>query len=448
MSELNGSAAEIRTSNDSTQRNGEPRRTLDWIVDNAWSSGQITDRIVQHIWGSRYIDDAVLYRQDAGANGSYESTWYHLTDHQFSTVALIDNSANLVERVSYTPYGEAQHHWLQDIDGDGDVDAADETLATNALNQRVYQSGYNVDADFNRDGLIDRTDTNMVSSGNFAAALPAGWISALGTGNGIGFSGYVFNVEIDAGGLYTARLRHYDPVWGRWISRDPLDYVDTMNLYGYVSGAPLTENDPLGLYRFSRDPEEDRRIKDGIRELDDWREGMSEGAEWVEDVLDQIGVAGVTVALVGGAIVLTFVTPGIPDEAVIAAILARLGPAGRGLIWAVKRTPGGLTFYKVISHKKAIERLKKGKDVYTKSRSKAKQLQKKSSGGAVHEEPHGPGYYPHYHGKDREGGHCFYGSPQAHINRRSDDEFMYDENRLREWVNFDPYDEPAGATMT
>jgi len=56
----------------------------------------------------------------------------------------------------------------------------------------------------------------------------------LTTGNTIGFSGYVFNREIDAGGLYAVRFRYYDPVWGRWTSRDPAGYTDGMSLYGYV----------------------------------------------------------------------------------------------------------------------------------------------------------------------------------------------------------------------
>lgn len=48
------------------------------------------------------------------------------------------------------------------------------------------------------------------------------------------------------GGLYTVRFRHYDPVWGRWISRDPAGYADSMSLYGYGWGGPVSGSDPSG----------------------------------------------------------------------------------------------------------------------------------------------------------------------------------------------------------
>jgi hypothetical protein len=44
------------------------------------------------------------------------------------TVAVIDDSAKLLERVAYDPYGEARHHagdWAADLDGDGQVTTAE-----------------------------------------------------------------------------------------------------------------------------------------------------------------------------------------------------------------------------------------------------------------------------------------------------------------------------------
>ncbi len=48
-------------------------------------------------------------------------------------------------------------------------------------------------------------------------------------------------------GLYLATYRAFDPVTGRWISRDPIEESGGMNLYGYVGGNPLTLIDPWGL---------------------------------------------------------------------------------------------------------------------------------------------------------------------------------------------------------
>ena len=203
--------------------------------------------------GARYIDDLVLNRLDADNDGDYTDagsyTHYALTDHQFSVVAMISNSRRLIERVSYDAYGTAQHHWMQDVDGDGDIDANDESLTTSASGNSIYQSGYNVDADFNRDGVINSTDTAEVTSSSYAAAIRAGWLSASAVGNTIGYCGYVFNPEHGGseGGIYTVRFRHFDPMWGRWLERDPAGYIDSMSLYGYGAGWPLGDVDPLGL---------------------------------------------------------------------------------------------------------------------------------------------------------------------------------------------------------
>lgn len=43
------------------------------------------------------------------------------------------------------------------------------------------------------------------------------------------------------------RARTYDPVQGRFKQRDPLEYVDGMNLYEYVTSLPTFATDPLGL---------------------------------------------------------------------------------------------------------------------------------------------------------------------------------------------------------
>ena len=117
-------------------------------IDDGWDPQVFpgsTDRIVQHVWGLRYIDDLVLTRQDGNANGSYtekfDTTHYALTDHQFSVVAIIDQTNALVHRVAYTPYGEARHQWYNDVNGDGEVNAADNTAASNASGNAIYEGG-------------------------------------------------------------------------------------------------------------------------------------------------------------------------------------------------------------------------------------------------------------------------------------------------------------------
>ncbi|HBF11828.1 MAG TPA: hypothetical protein DDW49_00310 [Deltaproteobacteria bacterium] len=53
-------------------------------------------------------------------------------------------------------------------------------------------------------------------------------------------------VQNDGTGLYHMRARYYDPVAGRFISRDPIGLVGGMNLYGYVENNPVSYVDPSG----------------------------------------------------------------------------------------------------------------------------------------------------------------------------------------------------------
>jgi RHS repeat-associated protein len=48
-------------------------------------------------------------------------------------------------------------------------------------------------------------------------------------------------------GLYLTWYRAYDPVTGRWLSRDPIKEQGGINLYGYVDGNPINDTDRDGL---------------------------------------------------------------------------------------------------------------------------------------------------------------------------------------------------------
>ncbi len=59
---------------------------------------------------------------------------------------------------------------------------------------------------------------------------------------------YLFSTkEFDPrSGLYYFGARYYDPEVGRWLTPDPMGFVDGMNLYAYVNNSPINLIDPHG----------------------------------------------------------------------------------------------------------------------------------------------------------------------------------------------------------
>ncbi|HRQ73077.1 MAG TPA: RHS repeat-associated core domain-containing protein [Phycisphaerales bacterium] len=232
---------------------------LEERIDDDVDEGFEADRVAQQVWGVRYIDDAVLRRTDANADGDYvdegDRVDYYITDAQVSVVAVVGPTGALRERVVYSPYGEGRHHWPADLDGDGDVDSTDMAWYQNSANLvGIGHANYNPDADLNRDGVVGTQDIILALNWNGKAALASGLISdPNGPDSPVGFCGYVFNAETS---LYTVRFRHYDPVWGRWLQRDPAGYVDGMSLYEFLLSRSTQLLDPTGL-RSAGPPEED-----------------------------------------------------------------------------------------------------------------------------------------------------------------------------------------------
>jgi RHS repeat-associated protein len=60
------------------------------------------------------------------------------------------------------------------------------------------------------------------------------------------YGGMFYNAD---SGLYLTQYRAYDPVAGRWLSRDPMGEMSDpeANLYAYVRGNPISLLDPFGL---------------------------------------------------------------------------------------------------------------------------------------------------------------------------------------------------------
>jgi len=223
-------------------------------IYEGWSSGSpgTVDQRRAWFWGARYIDDAVEMLVDDDNDGDYwfgpleavgDFYYFFLHDAQFSTVAVLDDAANLEERISYDAYGRARHHDWRDNDGDGDYDSTDRPFIPTPSGYAITHANYSVDFDLDRDGDMDTTDLTIGGT-SYPTPLTRGELSYSAIGNIIGYDGYLFDREMEQ---YTVRHRHYDPVLGRWLERDPAGYVDGMNRLSVGSGSPLAGSDPRGL---------------------------------------------------------------------------------------------------------------------------------------------------------------------------------------------------------
>jgi RHS repeat-associated protein len=143
-----------------------------------------------YVYGN-YIDE-VLTMNRAG------QTYYYHQNALWSVEAITDSTAKPVERYSYDAYGLAAV----------------------------------------TDGSFNPISQNSWGTPHSAIGNP--WM----------FAGRQLDEET---GLYYYRARYYDPNKGRFMQRDPLEYVDGMNVFEYVSSRPTYSADPTGTDRLPLD---------------------------------------------------------------------------------------------------------------------------------------------------------------------------------------------------
>lgn len=117
---------------------------------------------------------------------SGQRTYHYLKDHQGSVLAVIDENGAIVEQYEYDAWGR-----VDAFDGDG---------------QRIFQS---------------RIGNRFLWHGREYA-----WKT----------------------GLYYFRARWYDPLTGRWLSKDPIGISGGLNQYVAFGNNPVNFRDPLGLW--------------------------------------------------------------------------------------------------------------------------------------------------------------------------------------------------------
>jgi RHS repeat-associated protein len=99
--------------------------------------------------------------------------------------------------------------------------------------------------DITLNGTINLTDINLIN-GNYGTR---GWQSISDVDNRKGYAGYELDdLLVAAASLYHVRNRVLHADLGRWLRRDPLGYVDGVNLYEYCSSSPSATVDSTGLF--------------------------------------------------------------------------------------------------------------------------------------------------------------------------------------------------------
>ncbi len=147
----------------------------------------------QNVWSPRYIDALVLRDSYSGGVLQPASRLYYLSDANYNVTAVVgkvNDTWQAVERYAYTAYGKAAIYtpdWSS-------------TRASSLYGNATLYTGRELDA----------------------------WTS-----------------------LYYYRARYYSADLGAFVGRDPIGYQGGINLYEYVSNAPLTHTDPSGLQQGS-----------------------------------------------------------------------------------------------------------------------------------------------------------------------------------------------------
>jgi RHS repeat-associated protein len=179
---------------------------------------------------------------------------YYMMEELHSVAALVAPNGRREESYVYDTYGQAAI-WRApkgDVSGDGLVDSWDEDLLDGLfgyISENPPTS--HAHADFDMDGDVDDQDEAVVTANLGAEPVE---LASSELGNPYLFTGRptdTLGEFASAGGTEFRRIqdnrnRAYDPKHGRWLQRDPLGYVDGLNVYQYSKSAPTIMVDAWG----------------------------------------------------------------------------------------------------------------------------------------------------------------------------------------------------------
>jgi RHS repeat-associated protein len=174
----------------------------DSVVEEQNGSAQ---PIKQYVWGKKYIDELVQTSLNSNPTGqtTCDTSYWACQDANWNVLGIINGSGTLTERYEYTPYGQRQVLFSP---GGNDPLCYAPTVAS----RRFVASGSTTEpwgiCDIGHQGLFGDAE-----------------------------SGQVFD-----------RARQLSQETGRFISKDPMGYIDGLQPFQYELSRPLIKLDPRG----------------------------------------------------------------------------------------------------------------------------------------------------------------------------------------------------------
>jgi RHS repeat-associated protein len=194
--------------------------------------------------GGSYIDLVALRNKDANtawtstSDGVLEERIYYCQNWSFDVSAIVDSNGHAKEWEQYSAYNAPFGIPMGDANSDGKTDSSDDSQVQTWISALAYD----VRGDADLDGDVDAVDKAGIQS----AHSTQGKLVISGLGNLRGANGV--QIMPCSPQSYSVRNRVLNCELGGWISRDPLQYIDGVSLYGYLRDNPIRNTDPFGLH--------------------------------------------------------------------------------------------------------------------------------------------------------------------------------------------------------
>jgi RHS repeat-associated protein len=136
-----------------------------------------------------------------------------------------------------------------ELDASGSVSATNTFGIDGLISRRTASTSTSVFYTFDERGnTVQRLNSSGTVLTNHISDAFGTTVSSSATGDPYDGFGAQFGYYTDhETGLIFCTFRYYDPANGRWLTRDPIDYLGGINLYGYTSNNPINLSDPMGL---------------------------------------------------------------------------------------------------------------------------------------------------------------------------------------------------------